>query len=42
MRKAPTPAEEKLWQRLRRKRVPGYKFRRQHAIERFHLCLTIV
>jgi len=35
MRKNPTPAEEKLWQHLRRKQVLGYKFRRQHAFERF-------
>ncbi len=35
MRKNPTPAEEKLWQRLRRKQMLGYKFRRQHALERF-------
>lgn len=35
MRKDPTAAEGKLWQHLRRKQVSGYKFRRQHAIERF-------
>jgi very-short-patch-repair endonuclease len=35
MRKNPTPAENKLWQHLRGKQLLGYKFRRQHAIERF-------
>ena len=35
MRKNPTPAEDRLWQHLRRRQVLGYKFRRQHAIERF-------
>ncbi len=34
MRQAPTPAEERLWQQLRREQT-GYKFRRQHAIDRF-------
>ena len=35
MRHNPTPAENKMWQRLRRKQVMGQKFRRQHAILRF-------
>lgn len=35
MRKAPTPAEEVLWQRLRRKQLSGCRFRRQHAVGRF-------
>jgi very-short-patch-repair endonuclease len=35
MRSDPTPAENYLWQRLRREQVMGYKFRRQHPIERF-------
>jgi very-short-patch-repair endonuclease len=35
MRKSPTPAEEKLWERIRKKRLSGYKFRRQHAIGDF-------
>ena len=35
MRHDPTPAEERLWQRLRGRRLNGFKFRRQHAIERF-------
>ncbi len=34
MRKNPTPAEEALWEELRKQRL-GVKFRRQHAIERF-------
>ncbi|MEL6308715.1 MAG: DUF559 domain-containing protein [Chloroflexota bacterium] len=34
MRHAPTPAEDVLWQGLRRNAL-GIKFRRQHAIDRF-------
>ena len=35
MRKDPTAAEAKLWQRLRKSQIRGVKFRRQFAIERF-------
>lgn len=35
LRKNPTPAEDKLWQYLRRKQVHGTRFRRQHVFERF-------
>lgn len=35
MRKHPTSAEDKLWDRLRNKRLGGYKFRRQHPIGGF-------
>jgi very-short-patch-repair endonuclease len=35
MRTQPTEAENLLWQRLRRYKLHGYKFRRQHSIERF-------
>jgi len=35
MRSHPTPAEDKLWQRLRKRQVLGFKFRRQHPIDRF-------
>jgi very-short-patch-repair endonuclease len=35
MRKAPTAAEYKLWQRLRQRQIADAKFRRQFAIERF-------
>lgn len=35
MRCEPTPAEEKLWQKLRNKQLLGLKFRRQHSIDRF-------
>jgi len=35
MRREPTPAENRLWQRLRKRQVLGFKFRRQHAIGRF-------
>jgi len=31
-RKNPTPAEEKLWQALKGKKLCGFKFRRQHII----------
>ena len=35
MRHEPTPAEELLWQRLRARRLCGYRFHRQHCIDRF-------
>jgi very-short-patch-repair endonuclease len=35
MRHEPTDAEDRLWQALRRKSLDGWKFRRQHTIERF-------
>lgn len=37
-----TPAEEKLWTRIRNRRLGDAKFRRQYAIERFivdFICL---
>ena len=42
MRHEPTPAEDALWQRLRRNQLNGFHFRRQVAIERFivdFICL---
>jgi very-short-patch-repair endonuclease len=35
MRREPTEAENRLWQHLRNRRMHGFKFRRQHSIERF-------
>ena len=35
MRKNPTRAEDALWQRLRKRQVNGFHFRRQHPIGRF-------
>jgi len=35
MRRAPTPTEDMLWQRLRNRQISGAKFRRQHTIDRF-------
>jgi very-short-patch-repair endonuclease len=35
MRRESTPAEDALWQQLRRKNMGSYKFRRQHPIDRF-------
>ncbi|MCP5093935.1 MAG: endonuclease domain-containing protein [Chloroflexi bacterium] len=35
MRRMPTEPERRLWQKLRRKQLAGYKFRRQHPIGRF-------
>ncbi len=35
LRKRQTEAERRLWQRLRNRRLGGYKFRRQHPIGRF-------
>jgi predicted helicase/very-short-patch-repair endonuclease len=37
MRKEPTPAEDIMWQHLRDRQLLGFKFRRQHSIERFIL-----
>jgi very-short-patch-repair endonuclease len=34
-RRDPTPAEKKLWHFLRQRALSDFKFRRQHAIERF-------
>lgn len=35
MWREPTEPERRLWQKLRRKQLNGYKFRRQHPIGRF-------
>ena len=35
MRRKPTRTEDSLWQRLRNRRLAGFRFRRQHSIERF-------
>ena len=35
MRREPTIAENHLWQRIRKQQVLGFKFRRQHTIDRF-------
>ena len=35
LRKGQTDAEKKLWERLRDRRLGGYKFRRQYAIGRY-------
>jgi very-short-patch-repair endonuclease len=35
MRTKPTEAENLLWQRLRAYHLSGFKFRRQHNVERF-------
>lgn len=35
MRCAPTPAEDRLWQQLRSRQLGGFKFRRQHTLDRF-------
>jgi very-short-patch-repair endonuclease len=32
LRQCATPAERALWQRLRRRQLAGYKFRRQHRV----------
>ena len=32
LRKDPTHAERVLWQRLRRRQLAGFKFRRQHSV----------
>ena len=35
MRKAPTEAENLLWERVRNRKAQGFKFRRQHPIDKF-------
>ncbi|WP_083468861.1 endonuclease domain-containing protein [Nostoc piscinale] len=35
MRCEPTPAEKRLWEKLRHKQLLGFKFRRQQTIDRF-------
>ena len=35
MRKEPSRAERKLWKVLRDRRLEGFKFRRQHPIDRY-------
>src|SRR5215213_6146259 len=35
MRSNSTPAENHLWQRLRKEQILGFKFRRQYPIDRF-------
>ena len=35
MRRNPTPAEAKLWNRIRKRQLAGFKFRRQHIIAGF-------
>jgi very-short-patch-repair endonuclease len=35
LRKSMTPAEKVLWERLRSRKVKGYRFRRQHPIKDF-------
>jgi very-short-patch-repair endonuclease len=35
LRQPQTPAEVKLWSRLRNRQLDGLKFRRQHPIDRF-------
>ena len=35
MRKQPAPAENALWQRIRRRQIHNVKFRRQHSIAGF-------
>jgi 5-methyltetrahydrofolate--homocysteine methyltransferase len=36
-RQQPTVAEQKLWARLRDRQVDGFKFRRQHPVDRYVL-----
>ena len=35
MRREPTPAEHRLWQILRAKRLAGYKFKRQLSVDHY-------
>jgi len=40
LRRAQTDAEARLWQRLRDRRLGGYKFRRQHKIGTYFVDLV--
>ncbi|HYM16776.1 MAG TPA: endonuclease domain-containing protein, partial [Dehalococcoidia bacterium] len=42
MRRGPTSAEARLWERLRARRLNGLKFSRQHPIGRFIVDLYCV
>ncbi|RYG64484.1 DUF559 domain-containing protein [bacterium] len=42
LRQTQTPAEAKLWKLLRDRRLEGYKFRRQHSIDRFYADFACV
>ena len=42
LRRPQTPAEQKLWARLRNRQLGGLKFRRQHPIGRFILDFCCV
>jgi very-short-patch-repair endonuclease len=48
LRHPQTPAEQRLWATLRDRRLGGFKFRRQHPIDRFivdffcHECSLVV
>ena len=35
MRRAPTSSEDRLWQRLGKRQLHGFKIRRQHSVDRF-------
>ena len=35
LRKSLTPAEEKLWEAIRNRKLNGFKFRRQHPLKQF-------
>jgi len=48
LRKNMTKAEELLWEKLSKKQLQGYKFRRQHPISQFiadfycHVCKLVI
>ncbi|MFZ2362425.1 MAG: DUF559 domain-containing protein [Anaerolineae bacterium] len=48
LRQPQTPAEQRLWAAIRDRRLEGYKFRRQHPIDRFivdffcHECSLVI
>ncbi|MBE2235569.1 MAG: endonuclease domain-containing protein [Anaerolinea sp.] len=48
LRQPQTPAEQRLWNALRDRRLGGFKFRRQHPIDRFivdffcHECSLVI
>lgn len=42
LRNNATPAERKLWSALQSKKLDGFKFRRQHSIDRYILGFFVL
>ncbi|RYY39577.1 MAG: endonuclease domain-containing protein [Chitinophagaceae bacterium] len=43
-RKSPTAAEAKLWKHIKNRQIDGFKFRRQHVVDRYipdFICIDV-